>query len=261
MIDLLQFVARKVQQGISSAFNLLTIGYFHSLEKHSANTAHSIPPKMKKIIILGGSYAGVSTAHRILKQAAKSANSIIPFKIILVSPNTDLYWNMASPRAILPGQLTDDQLFQPIAAGFTKYSPDQFEFILGYATRIDVDKQTVTISATGGLSDGDGDGDALKSVVLDYNHLILATGSRTRNGTPLKGLGSTDKTKAALHHFQGQIDEAKVIVVAGGGVTGIEVAGELGFQYGRTKEIILVSATDCHPRVPPKRLRSSFKIR
>lgn len=241
MTDILLFAASKFSQGVISAFHLLTIGYFQPREQHSINTSTSATPKMKNIVILGGSYAGVSTAHRILKQAAKSPSTISPFKITLVSPNTDLYWNMASPRAILPGQLADDQLFQPIAAGFKKYNDYQFEFILAHATSVDVSGRTVAISVTDRLSDATAD--AVEQIVLEYDHLILATGSRTINDTPLKGLGSTDKTKAALHDFQGRIEKAKIIVVAGGGVTGVEVAGELGFQYGRIKEILLVCST------------------
>src|ERR1700761_8178051 len=64
------------------------------------------PRQMKNIVILGGSYAGVSTAHRLLKQHAGRG----PFKITLVSPNTHFYWNMAAPRGLLPGQFKDEQL-------------------------------------------------------------------------------------------------------------------------------------------------------
>jgi NADH dehydrogenase FAD-containing subunit len=72
---------------------------------------------MKNIVILGGSYAGISTAHRLLKQAGKTGNC----KVILVTPNTHMYWSLASARGLVPGQLSDEQLFQPIADGFKKY--------------------------------------------------------------------------------------------------------------------------------------------
>lgn len=240
MLGVLQLAASVIKQGVNHAFHLLTIGYFQQPAQHSINPNSSAPLKMRNVVILGGSYAGVSIAHRILKQAAKNPAGIAPFKITLVSPDTHFYWSMASPRGILPGQLADDQLFQPIAAGFKHYPGSQFEFILAHATSLDVDGKTVTISESDGLSNGIGD--AVDQRELDYDYLILATGSRTRNDTPLKGLGSTDKTKAALHDFQKRIEKAKTIVVAGGGVTGVEVAGELGFQYGRQKEILLVSS-------------------
>lgn len=186
---------------------------------------------MKHIVILGGSYAGVSTAHRILKQAAK----IGPLKITLVSPNTHFYWSMASPRGVVPGQITDDKLFQPIAAGFNKYPSSQFEFILAKAESVDFESKTVGI--TGGE-------------VLDYDDLIIATGSRTTNHTPFKGLENTEDTKNALHTFQSEVTKAKNIVIAGAGVTGVEAAGELAFEYGHDKIITLVRSTQNSNIIP-----------
>ncbi|KUJ06579.1 nucleotide-binding domain-containing protein [Mollisia scopiformis] len=178
---------------------------------------------MKNILILGSSYAGISTAHRILKQSSKTG----PVKITLVSPNTHFYWTMASSRGLIPGQFSDDQMFQPISAGFKQYVEAQFEFILASAESLDVDNKSVGIS--GGRT-------------LKYDFLILATGSHYKGDTPLKGLGSTEATQTALHDFQAQIQKAQKIVVAGGGVTGIEVAGEIAYEYGSKKEVILIAS-------------------
>ncbi|KAK7418779.1 hypothetical protein QQX98_003797 [Neonectria punicea] len=181
---------------------------------------------MKNIVILGASYAGINTAHRILKQAAKTG----PLKITLVSPNTHLYWNMASPRALLPGKLSDEQLFQEIAPGFKKYPATQFEFILASADSFDAEAKTVNVIGPG------------VTKTIDYDFLILATGSRTTVETPFKGLDTTETTRKMLHHFQARVKEAETIVVAGGGVTGIEAAGELAFECGRRKKIMLIAS-------------------
>ena len=93
---------------------------------------------------------------------------------------------------------------------------------------MDIEEKTVTIS-----------GDKK----LEYDYLILATGSRTKNYTPFKGLESTEETKHALHDFQSEVTKSKNIVVAGAGVTGIEVAGELAFALGSEKQITLVWLT------------------
>ncbi|KFY26140.1 hypothetical protein V493_04252 [Pseudogymnoascus sp. VKM F-4281 (FW-2241)] len=178
---------------------------------------------MKNIVILGGSYAGVSTAHRILKQVTNGT----PFKITLVSPNTDFYWNVASPRGIIPGTIEDEKLFQPISAGFDQYPAGQFEFVVGYAESLDLDAKKVRVT---------------NNITLNYDFLVLATGTNDREGLPFKGLGSTEDTKDALHDFQTKVAKAKTIVVCGAGVTGVEVAGELGFEYGQTKEIILLGS-------------------
>lgn len=217
MLDTLRLTGSIFQQAIVILFHFITAHYFQEMPdpKLSSRT-------MKNIVILGGSYAGVSSAHRILKQSSKLG----PFKITLVSPDTDLYWNIASARGIVPGQFSDDKLFQPIATGFDKYPASQFEFILAAAESLDVDAKKVELSG---------------QQMLDYDFLILATGSRTKDGTPLKGMGSTEATKDTLHKFQAQIKKAKTIVLAGGGVTSIELAGEVAYEYGRQKEVILVS--------------------
>ncbi|KAF2489242.1 FAD/NAD(P)-binding domain-containing protein [Lophium mytilinum] len=181
---------------------------------------------MKHIVILGGSYGGVSTSHRLLKQAAKSE----PIKITLVSPNTHFYWNMASPRGIIPGQFDDETLFRPIADGFKHYPSGQFEFVVGSADSLEAEAKKVLISTPTG------------NKTLAYDFLILATGSHTKGGAPFKGLGSTDDTKRVLHDFQAQVKTAKTIVVAGAGVTGCEVAGELASEYGSQKKVTLVGS-------------------
>lgn len=220
MLQALRLAASAFQQAITIVFNLLTGNSFQQI--HDPSLASQT---MTNVVIFGGSYAGVSTAHRILKQATRTA----PFKITLVSPDTHFYWSMASPRGLVPGQLTDEKLFQPVASGFNKYPASQFEFILASAESLDVEAKKVRISGSSGDKE------------LDYDYLILATGSHTEGGTPFKGLGSTEATRDALHGLQARVKEAKTIVVAGAGVTGTETAGELGFEYGRLKKIVLVS--------------------
>lgn len=181
---------------------------------------------MKDILILGGSYGGISAAHRLLKQTSK----LDAFKITLVSPNTHFYWNMASPRGIVPGKIPDDKLFQPIAPGFSRFPDTQFQFVLGTAESLDVEGQKVVILGNDGVNSK-----------ISYDYLILATGSRTKEATPFKGLDSTEETIQTFHDFQFKINEAKTIVLAGAGFTGMETAGELGYTYGNEKEIIMVN--------------------
>ena len=216
MLDVLRHAASTFYQVINTVFYFLTAKYFRQIDNRSLTSQ-----AMKRIVILGGSYAGISTAHRILKQVMKTG----PFKITLVSPNTDFYWNMAAPRGLVPGQLADEKLFQPIAAGFGKYPARQFEFILATAESLDFEAKRVGISG---------------NQTLDYDYLVLATGSRARGDIPFKGLRTTEETKDAVHDFQARVTKAKTIVIAGAGVTGVEAAGELAFEYGRQKEIFLV---------------------
>ncbi len=76
---------------------------------------------------------------------------------------------------------------------------------------------------------------------LEFDFLVIATGSRSQADTPIKGLGSTEATKEKLHEYQAMVKKAKTVVVGGGGVTGVEVSGEIAFEYGTEKDVILVS--------------------
>lgn len=179
---------------------------------------------MKTIVILGSSFAGVTTAHRLLKQAPKTGD----VKVILIGPNTHIFWNLAAPRAIVPGQFSDEKLFGAIAPGFKQYTADRFEFLLGTAERLDLESKNVFVATTKGVK------------TIGYDILILATGSRTKGDIPFKNGASYEATRDALHEFQGKVKQAKSIVVGGAGATGVETAGELGFEYGTQKQITLV---------------------
>jgi hypothetical protein len=51
--------------------------------------------------------------------------------------------------------------------------------------------------------------------------------------------------------------KAKTIVVAGGGVTGCETAGELAYEYGQQKEIIFVGLFQPPELLPPRSILPS----
>lgn len=206
-------------KAIISIFHFFTVDYFLQRADQYITSRD-----MKTIIILGGSYAGITLGHDILKQSKKTR----PLKVIMVSPNTHHYGNMASARAIVPGQFADEALFKDIAGGFSQYRSNRFEFVVGWAEMLDLKSRKVRISREN------------DQVWLSYDFLVLSTGTRTKERTPLKGLGATEATKAALHDFRGKVEKAASIVVAGAGITGVEVAGELGYAYGTSKKITLV---------------------
>lgn len=218
MAYILQLAANTFQQLITILLRFVTLN-----NTQKPLTSKPTTEKMKNILILGGSYAGVNVAHGLLKQLSSSSES---FKITLVSPSTHLFWNIAAPRGILPDHIPDEDLFYPIAAGFSQYSTKQFEFIVASAENLDVEQKKVGI--TGGR-------------VVEYDILVIATGTKIVGDIPLKNLGSTEETRDKVHKYRKRIETAKTIVVAGAGITGVEVAGELGSGYGKVKEIILVS--------------------
>lgn len=120
------------------------------------------------------------------------------------------------------------QLFANIPDSLKQYG-DAVTFILGTASALNADAKAVTISTSEGQK------------TQEYDILVITTGSRTNDDIPWKGsLSGYEATKDRLHKVQDQVKSATSIVLGGGGPTGVETAGELGFEYGNTKKITLV---------------------
>ncbi|KAM7193146.1 hypothetical protein V8F20_008493 [Naviculisporaceae sp. PSN 640] len=142
---------------------------------------------------------------------------------------------MASVRAIIPGIIKDEELFKPLSTALSRYPSSSYELLIGTVTGSDFDAKAVTVNLAGG-----------ETRSLTYDQLVLATGSRTPTveGSPVpwKAAGSYEEVRSILHETKEKAAGASHIVVAGSGPTGIEVAGELGYEYGKTKKIILLSS-------------------
>lgn len=189
----------------------------------------------RTLVILGAGMAGVPIAHHVLRFTSPKAPGL---RVILVSPDTHFYWSLASPRAILSEEFTDE-LFRPLAPAFASYG-DKFELVHGKALALHPDRSSVVVS----LADGG-------SREIAYDAVVVATGSKDAQGMPWKALGSTEATKKVLHDLKAKIDKAKTIVVAGAGATGVEIAGEIGELSAQgSKEVIFV-IPDQLPLAPP----------
>lgn len=184
---------------------------------------------VKTVVVLGASLGGLPTAHHLLKHTAPLVKDL---KVILVAPNSDFYWSLASVRGLLPDMVSDDKMFYPIAPLFAKYPSHQFEFVLGKAESMDPDKGSVTVKTNDG-----------KTRDISYHTLVIATGSNAQEGVPFKNQSTTEETKASIHEWQAKIKAARSIVVAGAGMTGVETAGELAEEYAKTglKQITVIN--------------------
>ena len=102
-----------------------------------------------QIVILGASFAGLSTVHNIISHVYPEihASKKFTYKIILVSPSNHLYWNISAPRALVSTQLIPhSDSFRPLADGIGKYPPNKLQWIQGAATSVDTRNRTVQIS-------------------------------------------------------------------------------------------------------------------
>lgn len=139
---------------------------------------------------------------------------------------------MASVRAIIPGQFKDEQVFAPLSTALEHYPKDSYELLIGSAGKVDTAGKTVLVTLPAGSGER----------TLSYDQLVVATGARNASSetVPWKVLDSYDETVSSLDTMRERVAAANTIVVAGAGATGIEVAGELGFEFGKTKDITLL---------------------
>lgn len=140
------------------------------------------------------------------------------------------------PRAIVPGQFTDEKVMIDLRPLFKQYPSDKFEWLQGKAKALTPKSNSVTVELNAG-----------GETVVSYDLIVIGTGSTATDGLPWKIIGDTENTKLALRKVQDQIKNAQTIVVAGGGLTGTETAAELGFEYSQngTKEVYFIYPRRC----------------
>jgi apoptosis-inducing factor 2 len=210
----------------------------------------------KEIVILGGSFAGLSAAHRFLKETVhtlRKTRTAPQYRVTLVSPSTHLYWNIGAPRGVVSSTwLEQKNLFVPITPAFSAYKASQFQFIQGSAESVDLTARTVTValhqpdkngrkkdqakvSQEKGQNRWSTDSKGSKSIVtktISFHALIIATGTSAVD--PLFSLhGTHEDTIRAMDAFHQALPNAESVIVAGGGPTGVETAGQLATFFNR----------------------------
>jgi NADH dehydrogenase FAD-containing subunit len=82
--------------------------------------------------------------------------------------------------------------------------------------------------------------------VITCDVVAIAMGSSFKGDMPFNNLQSTEETRTKLHAWASAVAAAKSIIVAGGGATGVEMAGELGQEYALSgaKEVTLIIDKD-----------------
>ena len=171
----------------------------------------------KNVVVLGGSFGGISISHYLLKHVIPAIPESSSFHLTLVSASDEFFNRPASVRALISEELLpSNKVFFDIAEGFKGYSKDQFTFLHATATGLDTASRKVTVSLNGG-----------ETKDLDYYALVIATGFRATS--PLLSLHTDGAAiKRAWAEFREALPRAKSIVLVGGGPTSVESAGELG---------------------------------
>jgi apoptosis-inducing factor 2 len=190
------------------------------------------------LVILGGSYAGLSVVHRLLRTTIKelrTTESSPKYRVILVSPSTHFYWNVAAPRAISdPDQVPNERIFLDLRPEFSKYSADEFLFIQGEAVGVNTVHRTVNVKDVRPRSEMLHEKEYFQKIT--YHALIIATGTSTH--CDLLGLhGSHENTIEALEKFHRRLRDASSLIIIGGGPSGVECAGQIAKCVNKKRRI------------------------
>ncbi|MCJ1303709.1 hypothetical protein MMC08_006519 [Hypocenomyce scalaris] len=193
------------------------------------------------IVIVGGSFSGISIAHYLLRHTIPKLEAIqkTSYKVTLVTLSSHFFWNIAAPRAVANPDFALDKLFLPIADGFNDYPADHYAFVQGTATSISSEKQTITVAL-----------ESSSEITLSYSTLIIASGAKSTS--PLWSLHGAHTTTASIFEkYRHALPEAKSILIAGGGPAGVETAGEIGSCYPNAQKTLLSGAGRLLPRLRP----------
>jgi NADH dehydrogenase FAD-containing subunit len=213
------------------------------------------------IVALGASYAGLAVTHHFLDDSInhlRTTSAMPTYRLIIINPSTHMYWNVAAPCAVVsPNLLQDGRLFIPIEQALHRHRAHNPTFIQGEATALDTSARTITIHVIGATArkrasvvnkrksvvlpeSSAGQEDKIQTIT--YHALIIAVGSSAHSdmlslhGPHLAALG-------ALNAFHSHLDltNTHTIVVAGGGCSGVEIAGQLAIsQRQPMRRIVLI---------------------
>jgi NADH dehydrogenase len=223
-------------------------------EHHKENVHENPSSKMKKILILGGGYAGVGVLNKI----QRTFESNVDVNIELVSES-----NFFLHTPMLPEMATGTIEPRHIATPIRRFCK-RARFHQSKVVDISLDSKQVTIQRMSDKS----------QKILSYDYLVLAMGSKTnffgnsnieKNSLTIKSL---DDAIIIRNHIISMLEDADqetdpaiqqklmTFVVVGGGFAGVETVGELNdfIRESATKfyrnishdniKIILVSAGD-----------------
>ncbi|KNE59578.1 hypothetical protein AMAG_03837 [Allomyces macrogynus ATCC 38327] len=201
-----------------------------------------------RVAVLGAGPGGIQTFQGLAKAFASHPT---PVDLVLVSERDYFFNNISTPRALAdPTGTPVTRLMYPLAQlvkGDGKASGVTKRVLVGRVVSVDTDRQVTVVPSAGrnslewiqaaslGVVEGDG------SFSADF--LVVALGSQAAfpAKAPVGGISSA----AMVEEFRGttaKLADAKVkkVVVIGGGLVGIEMAGEIKSAYP-TKDVTIVA--------------------
>ncbi|KAF2027035.1 FAD/NAD(P)-binding domain-containing protein [Setomelanomma holmii] len=172
------------------------------------------PPLDRTILILGASYAGLSTTHYLLRHVLPFLPTSLSYKVLLVSSAAQVMCRPACPRALISDDFFDqNKLFVDIRSQLEQYPEQQWTFVHGTVSKVDLQARVAIVQSS-------------VEHTVPFHALVIATGASTLS--PLLGLHNGESAlREAWTSFRTCLPAARSIVIAGAGPAGVEVAGEL----------------------------------
>jgi NADH dehydrogenase FAD-containing subunit len=168
----------------------------------------------KKVLIIGGGYAGISLAQILDKEPTIDLT-------IVEAREGFLLHKFAALRAAVVGDDYSDKVMIP-----TKQTLKNGKVIRGRVIKInDMDKTAILESGN----------------IISFDCVVVATGARNLSpGEPPISMTTVGETKTYYAEMSAAIKKAERIVIYGAGLVGVELCGEIISEYP-TKNVILVN--------------------
>ncbi|KAH9822398.1 hypothetical protein DFH28DRAFT_948584 [Melampsora americana] len=204
---------------------------------------------VETILIIGLSGAGLKTFNLLLDKlfpACGSSGINRRIRIVVIEKSKMAYWPPGSLRAA-------------VSPDFEKNLTRSFENVIPKRIQNDAEKSKDVIVITGvevskldlekkrATLDQSLDRFGLNGTELDFKYLVIATGSIYQFPCRIPPTAqSPQEVQTELRSLQTQIETSNSIVIAGGGVVGLEFAGEVSYRFSSTsnrKKITIVSSS------------------
>ncbi|MFD0854305.1 NAD(P)/FAD-dependent oxidoreductase, partial [Actinomadura adrarensis] len=157
-----------------------------------------------KVLVIGGGYAGVTAANRLLRRSDVTVTLINPRPRLVERIRLHQLVGGSDDAVVDLGEVLDERI----------------QVVVGTVTRIDADERHVRLESGRGLG---------------FDHLIYAVGSGSADpqvpgaaefAYPIATLEEAERLRSAV----AAVSVTSEITVVGGGPSGIEVAAELAEQ-------------------------------
>ncbi|KAF3933251.1 hypothetical protein ABW19_dt0206049 [Dactylella cylindrospora] len=189
-----------------------------------------------EVVILGGSFAGLAVTHDLIKKHFPSITKATgqSFHITMISLSSHFHFAVAAPRAVVDSSLIKSSSLEVSIKEKIPFAEDKFTFIHGEVTSFDTTSRNVNYTP---LDDQYNKGTATS---IHYDSLFIALGSHTKHPA-FKARGSHLDVISEIDKLNKEIENAKSIVIAGGGAVALETAGEIASKYGNSKALTIVT--------------------